>query len=123
VEDLELLFPGRSPADVAEEALSAGAGLVVVTRGRDGATGFTVGSAVHVPAVPVAVVDTVGAGDTFQAALLTWLSEKGCLDRAGLAALDRRQVEAALSFAVRAASITCGRRGADMPRRAELPEA
>jgi fructokinase len=120
-EDLELLFPGRSPLDFAAEALSEGAGLVVVTRGSEGSSGFTAHAAVNVPANPVAVVDTVGAGDTFQAALLTWLSETGRLDASALAALNAGDVTAALAFASRAAAITCGRRGADMPRRAELP--
>jgi fructokinase len=123
VEDLQLLYPGSSPADFAAEALSAGAGLVVVTRGNQGASGFTARASVDVPAFPVTVVDTVGAGDTFQAALLTWLSENRRLGPAGLAGLDRVPVEAALAFAARAASITCGRRGADMPRRVELPGA
>ena len=125
-EDVELLFPGRSPADFAAEALSAGAGLVVVTRGSRGAVGFTSRASVEVPAAPVTVVDTVGAGDTFQAALLAWLSESGLLggstaSASALAALEPEAITAALTFASRAAAITCGRRGADMPRRAELP--
>ena len=66
------------------------------------------------------VIDTVGAGDTFQAALLTWLDEHGLLTADALAALNPVQLEAALQFAGRAAAITCSRRGADLPRRAEL---
>jgi fructokinase len=120
-EDLEILFPGRSPADFAAEAVSAGAGLVVVTRGSAGASGYAARAAVDIPAAPVAVVDTVGAGDTFQAALLAWLSETGRLEASALAALESSAVTAALTFATRAAAITCGRRGADMPRREELP--
>ncbi len=121
VEDLEVLFAGRSPADFAAEALAAGIGLVVVTRGHEGASGFTARGAVAVPAAPVAVVDTVGAGDTFQAALLAWLSEQGRLNPAALDSLPTEAVTAALTFASRAAAVTCGRRGADMPRRADLP--
>jgi fructokinase len=71
--------------------------------------------------VQVEVVDTVGAGDTFQAALLTWLAEHGRLSPAGVAALDAVALEAMLGFATRAAAITCSRRGADLPRRHELP--
>ena len=70
--------------------------------------------------VAVTVVDTVGAGDTFQAALLTWLAEQGRLSAAGVAGLDLPAISEALSFAAKAAAITCGRRGADLPRRAEL---
>jgi fructokinase len=66
------------------------------------------------------VVDTVGAGDTFQAALLTWLAEHDMLAADALPALGPGRLLAALDFAARAAAITCSRRGADMPRRAEL---
>lgn len=68
----------------------------------------------------VDVVDTVGAGDTFGAALLTALVEAGATDRAGLEVLDTGDWEAALSFAARAAAVTVSRRGADPPRRAEV---
>jgi fructokinase len=68
----------------------------------------------------VRVIDTVGAGDTFQAALLTWLAEHDALNAVALAALDAAALGEALAFAARAAAITCSRRGADMPRRAEL---
>ena len=70
--------------------------------------------------MPVTVIDTVGAGDTFQAALLTWLAEHGALSADALGALTAAQVQVALAVAARAAAITCSRRGADMPRRAEL---
>jgi fructokinase len=73
-----------------------------------------------VPTPPVQVIDTVGAGDTFQAALLTWLAEQGALDATALGALSGAALQQALGFAARAAAITCSRRGADMPRRAEL---
>ena len=72
-------------------------------------------------AAPVEVVDTVGAGDTFQAALLTWLDEQQALSAASLEALDAAQIAALLRFAARASAITCSRCGADMPRRNELP--
>ena len=119
-EDLGLLYPGRAVAEFAAQALAAGTPWVVVTRGERGATGFGAGASVEVPPVPVQVIDTVGAGDTFQAALLTWLAEQGRLSAAAIAALDGASMHAALSFAARAAAITCSRRGADLPRRAEL---
>jgi len=119
-EDLALLFPGQPVERLAAGFLEAGAGLVVVTRGAQGAQAWA--SGVHVSAAPrpVAVVDTVGAGDTFQAALLTWLAEHGRLTPAGLRGWSEAQVAQALDFAGRAAAITCSRRGADLPRRAEL---
>jgi len=119
-EDLSLLYPGRRIEQFAAEALEAGVSLVVVTRGGEGALGYTREEAVVVAPEPVQVVDTVGAGDTFQAALLTWLAEQGLLAPEGLDRLGREQVAPALRFAARAAAITCSRRGADLPRRAEL---
>jgi len=62
----------------------------------------------------------VGAGDTFQAALLTSLAERGALHREALASLTVAGLHEALGFAARAAAITCSRRGADLPRRADL---
>ena len=72
------------------------------------------------PPARVEVIDTVGAGDTFQAALLTWLAETGRLSAQAIATIDTAALADALGFAGRAAAITCGRRGADLPRRAEL---
>ena len=119
-EDLELLQPGTAPADFAADALAHGAKAVVVTRGALGALGWTALASATILSVPVNVVDTVGAGDTFQAALLTWLAEHGALNATALAALAPAALRDALAFAARAAAITCSRRGADMPRRSEL---
>ena len=119
-EDLELLYPGRTIEDFAESALTAGTTLVIVTRGSKGAVAFHAAGCAAAEPVAVVVIDTVGAGDTFQAALLTWLAEHGALTAAGIAALDLSSIADALRFAARAAAITCGRRGADLPRRFEL---
>jgi fructokinase len=120
-EDLDLLHPGQAPHVFVDEALAQGVGLAVVTRGAAGAVAGTRAAAVEVPAVAVRTVDTVGAGDTFQAALLTWLAEQQCLAAGALAALDATRLTAAVAFAGRAAALTCSRRGADLPRRHELP--
>ena len=119
-EDLALLYPGRSVDDFAADALAAGVRLVVVTLGGEGAVAYHRAGRVAQEPVPVTVVDTVGAGDTFAAALLTWLAEHGAASPAGMAALILPEISAALAFAAQAAAITCGRRGADLPRRAEL---
>ncbi len=119
-EDLALLSPGQSLAAFAASALSRGTQAVIVTRGAQGALAWTANAHAAVSGVPVSVVDTVGAGDTFQAALLTWLAERNALHPTGLAGLTRDEWQAALVFAARAAAITCSRRGADMPRRDEL---
>jgi fructokinase len=119
-EDLALVHPGADPEAVAADWLAAGVRLVVLTRGAAGAVAWTRRCRVAVPGVPVDVVDTVGAGDTFQAALLAGLSEAGALARDAVGELDERALGKALSAAAAAAAITCARRGADLPRRAEV---
>lgn len=120
-EDLGLLFPGMDIDVLARGWLAAGAGVVVVTRGGEGAEAWADGVRVRAAPQRVTVIDTVGAGDTFQAALLTWLAEHGRLSPDGTRAWTAEALTAALDFAGRAAAITCSRRGADLPRRAELP--
>jgi fructokinase len=119
-EDVEYLYPQSSSQQMAEEWLSAGVQLVVVTDGSKEVQCWTA-SGHHCRVSPVIdkVVDTVGAGDTFQAALLTRLSEWGD-PRQVVATLDKAQLKELAEFAVKAASITCSRRGADLPRRNEL---
>jgi fructokinase len=119
-EDLQLLMPGIAPKTFAARALQLGVRLVVLTRGAEGASAWTSQGEAHVERVSVEVVDTVGAGDTFQAALLTWLQESNTLAVEGMGNLGRVDLELALNFCARAAAITCTRRGADLPRRHEL---
>jgi fructokinase len=121
-EDHELLWPGRSSEAVAADLIGQGVRLVVVTRGGEAALGWTA-SGHHARAAPprVTVIDTVGAGDTFQAALLARLL-RGSGPMATLAALDEDSLAATLGYAARAAAITCSRRGADLPRAAELTD-
>jgi len=119
-EDLGLLLPDTTIDEFAARALAAGVQLVVVTRGAQGAAGWNAQGRAEAEPVPVQVVDTVGAGDTFHAALITWLAERLALNPTALAALAPLELRDALGFAARAAAITCSRRGADMPRRSEL---
>ena len=104
-EDLGLLEPGVSPDAFARLALAQGVKAVVVTRGAEGAVAWTAQVEASTPPVPVTVIDTVGAGDTFQAALLTWLAEHGALSADALGALTAAQLQHALAFAARAAAI------------------
>lgn len=120
-EDAALLFPGAPVESLAADWLAQGVAMVVVTRGAQGALAWTAQARAQADAVPVTLVDTVGAGDTFQAALLTWLAEHGALSAERLRSLDAVALHDALAFASRAAAITCSRRGADLPRRHELP--
>ncbi|MEH0422385.1 carbohydrate kinase family protein [Streptomyces sp. B21-083] len=103
------------------EWLAAGPSAVVVTRGGDGLTVFTHDGAEHsVPGEEVDVVDTIGAGDTVNAALLHGLSARDALSPAALADLGPDGWTELLRLAARAAAITCSRAGAEPPYAAEL---
>ncbi|MGW2935171.1 carbohydrate kinase family protein [Streptomyces sp. NPDC001156] len=116
-EDAEWL--GGTP----REWLASGPAAVVITHGGDGLTVFTRAGAEHsVPGVPVAVVDTIGAGDTVNAALLHGLAARDALSPAALDALDADGWTELLGFAARAAAITCSRAGAEPPYASELSE-
>lgn len=120
-EDLARLYPLQRAEDIAAGWLKDRCSLVVLTRGSEGVTAFTrTHGALHVPARPVEVVDTVGAGDTFQAALLCYLHEHGLASPQAVAALDAAHIDVMLRFAANAAGLTCSRRGPDLPRRHEL---
>ncbi len=123
-EDLHAAWGEQADPDaLAAEWLSGGAELVVLTDGGDGAIAYHAAGAVKAPARTVPVIDTVGAGDTFHAALLAHLRETGHLRRGAVAAMTRDEVAALLRHAILAASITCSRRGADLPTRADLQAA
>lgn len=120
-EDLSLLYPEQDPKPVIEGWLQHRCQLVFLTRGGEGATVF---SRAHgswsVPACSVKIADTVGAGDTFQAALITWLTEQGLDSVEGVRQLSREQIDAMLRFAVQAAALTCSKTGPDLPYRHQL---
>ena len=120
VADLAWLHPGSDPDEIARRWLAAGVGLVVVTRGGEGATGMTDKLCVTMPATQTAVVDTVGAGDSFMGAGLARLHEQGLLDHRSIRDLDRDALADVLAFAAKVAAITCSRPGADPPWREEL---
>ncbi len=123
-EDLHGAFGAEAdPGVVATRWLRNGALVVIVTDGAGGATAYYGGQVMHRPSRPVVVADTVGAGDTFHAALLARLAQTGRLDRDGVAALDEEDLRDLLDYAGAAASITCTRRGADLPTRAEVDAA
>ncbi len=120
-EDLHLLYPDQAPQSVLQGWLQHRCQLVFLTRGGDGASVF---SRQHgtwsQPAVKVVMADTVGAGDTFQAALIAWLTEQQLDSVDGLQNLSREQIDAMLGFAIRAAALTCGKTGPDLPYRHQL---
>ncbi|MFW9081552.1 carbohydrate kinase family protein [Pseudomonas sp. P2757] len=120
-EDLSLLYPEQDPQRVIEGWLEHRCQVVFLTRGGEGATVF---SRAHgswsVPACSVQIADTVGAGDTFQAALITWLTEQRLDSVEGVQGLGREQIDAMLQFAVQAAALTCSKTGPDLPYRHQL---
>lgn len=125
-EDLLWLYPHRSIEDSARAWLKAGARLVVVTRGVMGPWAISRGTGrdgVEVPAARVTVADTVGAGDSFMAALLSGLADRNILGPAAASALDEldsAQLTELLRHAAAAAGVTVSRSGADLPTRADL---
>lgn len=103
--------------------LDSGPAAVVVTHGGDGLTVHTRAGAEHsVPGETVDVVDTIGAGDTVNAALLHGLAAQDALSDSALAALGADDWMRLLRFAARAAAITCSRAGAEPPYAAEVGE-
>lgn len=118
--DLEWLYPGEVAGTIAERWRQSGPAVIAVTAGEQGAFALTATGRAESPGASVTVVDTVGAGDSFQAGLLVRLAELGRLSRDGLAALSEAELADALAFAGRAAAITCTRPGADPPHRDEV---
>ncbi|MET9733706.1 carbohydrate kinase [Streptomyces sp. NPDC006458] len=104
-----------------KEWLAAGPSAVVVTHGGDGLSAYTRDGAEHsVPGEQVDVVDTIGAGDTVNAALLHGLAARDALSPEALAGLGTSGWTELLRFAARAAAITCSRAGAEPPYAWEL---
>jgi fructokinase len=126
-EDLAWLQPDSDPLETAARWADAGPGLVVVTRGGAGAVAVRPGGTrLEVPGVPVAVADTVGAGDTFSGVLvdsLLQLGVGGADSGAAVRALSDRDVLTAVTTAAIGAAINVSRPGADPPSRAELSAA
>ncbi|GCD94746.1 carbohydrate kinase family protein [Embleya hyalina] len=118
-QDLEWLYPARSFLDVADEWLARGPGLVVVTRGAEGAYGVCRAGRATMPAVSTPVVDTVGAGDAYTAGLLDALRRRDVLSPNGVRDLHSSTVAELLVEASLIAALTCSRPGADPPTAAE----
>lgn len=119
--DFDYLHGAEAYAARAEALIAGGASLIVITRGTKGALAWhRRAGALELGAPLVDVVDTIGAGDSFHAALLFALREQGCIERAALRAVGATELRRALSFACQCAAITCTRAGADPPRRNEV---
>ncbi|MFD5278360.1 carbohydrate kinase [Pseudarthrobacter sp. NPDC058362] len=126
-EDLEWLYPGQDPLESARRWLklggSEGPAMVVVTRGSAGPWGITAAGEAHAAAPRVQVADTVGAGDSFMAALLSGLVDRGldgAQNRKDLRELPAEGLGELLAHAAKAAAVTVSRPGANPPTRAEM---
>lgn len=121
-EDLTWIYPGQaSLEDKIEQLCAAGPSVVILTRGADGASGFFGdGGRIDVPVRKVDVVDTVGAGDTFNAGVLAKLSELNLLTKPGLAEIAAQHLGEALEYGAKVAAITVSRAGANPPWRDEI---
>ncbi len=119
-EDAGLLAPDTDPDEVARTLLEGErTELVLLTRGAEGATAFTLTQSVSARPRQIEVVDTVGAGDAFMAGTLAQLADLEAF-REGLPT-DAAALEQLVGGAVEVAALTCERRGANPPRRQELP--
>jgi fructokinase len=114
-DDLRWIAPDRSLADVVSEWHDQGPVLVVVTRGAEGVYASGPTGHVNLPALPVDVVDTVGAGDAFMAGLLAAFDRNDLLTRTNLTTVTRADLTDTVTYAQRVAAITCTRTGADSP--------
>jgi fructokinase len=122
-EDLNWIDPNHAPERVAQTWLGLGPSIVAVTMGGQGAFAMCAAGSVRVPALPVEVVDTVGAGDAFMTGLIDalWsLDLLGAAKRADLAHISLDDLQTVVQAAARVAALTVTRAGADLPDRAAL---
>jgi len=119
-EDLEWFGMSGDHDALAARWLDIGPKLVVITKGADGAVGYTRKLRADVPSQRVTVVDTVGAGDTFDAGVLASLKRDGLLTKAEVADLGEKAVRNALALGASAAAVTVSRAGANPPWAHEL---
>ena len=123
--DFEFIYPGLELEQALQKILTMGPQLAISTLGSKGAlallrrNGGTI-IKVTAPVVDIPVTDTIGAGDTFHGAFLSWLEINGKMSRSSLAVLSETDLYDALYFANKAASIVCSRHGADPPTLKEL---
>ncbi len=116
LDDIAWMYPGAAGESVAQSWLRRGAEIVLLTRGPDGASAHVAGEVVTTTAPPVAVSDTVGAGDIFVGGFLAMLAALGRLGQS-LSAATPADIAAALAFACEVAADSCTRPGCDPPRR------
>jgi fructokinase len=119
-DDAAWIYPGLSVEAVLELILGFGPSVVAVTRGENGAVAGSAEGYVQISGIPIVVADTVGAGDSFGAALVVALADDGAFGPQATRAPDEAVLARAVSYAVAASAITCTRTGAVPPSRDEI---
>ena len=119
-DDAAWIYPGLTAEEVLKLILGFGPRVVAVTRGEQGAIAGSGDTIVDIAGIPVVVVDTVGAGDSFGAALIAALIDEGAFGFDATRLPDESVLARAVSYAVAASAITCTRTGAAPPSRAEI---
>lgn len=114
-EELDFLFPNRSESEIIRYCLDCDTSLICLTRGPEGASLITPSLRTDCPGRSVEVADTVGAGDSFHAAVLHYLDVHNCKTKDAIQAMQREQVAEMAAFGVAASAITCSRKGANAP--------
>jgi fructokinase len=118
--DAAWIYPGVRVDEVIELIRGFGPRVIAVTRGKNGAVASSGDAFVDVPGVPVAVVDTIGAGDTFGAAFIAALVDEAAFGPQSSQPIEEPVLERAVAYAVAASAITCTRTGAVPPSRSEI---
>jgi len=121
-EDLDWILPGDLPhAQKAAKLRSQGPAVVIVTLGSKGAAAyFGADQSITVPAPKADVVDTVGAGDTFNSGVLAALQEQDLLTKSSLRNISDAALKTALILGAKVAAVTVSRAGANPPWLSEL---
>jgi fructokinase len=125
VADLRFIYPDSEPEQSLQKILALGPRLVIVTLGAEGAAALLRredGGLIRAkaPVVELPVVDTIGAGDSFHGAFLSWLELKGKMSYSALGSFSEQELYDALYFANKAASLVCSKQGAEPPSMAEV---
>lgn len=119
-EDIALLYPETDPAIIVEKWRAQGAAIAIITLGGDGVIACSEAGIIRQAAIPVTVVDTVGAGDSFQSAFLASISKSHILTKQKIKSISQSCLVRCLHNATEAAAITCRRQGADLPKLIDL---
>ncbi len=119
-EDLIWLYPELDTEKATSLLLESGISLIALTTGKTGALLINKKHRVNSPLFDLPVSDTIGAGDTFHGALLSYLYKKNWLNRKTLEDLNKNQLLEMGNYANRAAGINCHRSGANPPNEMEM---